>query len=70
MISTGLSDPFCVLGIVPLWKEYETETSNGSKSQMQFRHDILADHLSKDSLSYTKVQKETLTPTWDEQFRL
>eukprot|EP00057_Strongylocentrotus_purpuratus_P034121 XP_794007.3 PREDICTED: BAI1-associated protein 3 [Strongylocentrotus purpuratus] len=65
--SNGLSDPFCVLGIVALWRE---NTSEGGKHKMSHsRHDLLLDHASKDSLCVTEVKEKTLCPTWREQFR-
>lgn len=65
--SNGLSDPFCVLGIVALWRE---NTSEGGKHKMSHsRHDLLLDHASKDSLCVTEVKEKTLCPTWGEQFR-
>ncbi|XP_071479475.1 protein unc-13 homolog D-like [Diadema antillarum] len=67
--ANGLSDPFCILGIVPLWKEYY-DGKDGARSHLPtMKHDILVDHLSKDALVSTKVQEKTLTPTWKEQFR-
>eukprot|EP00057_Strongylocentrotus_purpuratus_P009738 XP_011664212.1 PREDICTED: protein unc-13 homolog D-like [Strongylocentrotus purpuratus] len=66
--SNGLSDPFCVLGIVALWRE---NTSEGEKHKMSHsRHDPLLDHASKDPLCVTEVKEKTLCPSWREQFRL
>ncbi|XP_030855975.1 BAI1-associated protein 3-like [Strongylocentrotus purpuratus] len=65
--SNGLSDPFCVLGIVALWRE---NTSEGEKHKMSHsRHDPLLDHASKDPLCVTEVKEKTLCPSWREQFR-
>nr|XP_054762891.1 LOW QUALITY PROTEIN: BAI1-associated protein 3-like [Lytechinus pictus] len=65
--ANGLSDPFCVLGIVPLWSENMAESPKRKISQA--RHDLLLDHASKDSLCVTEVKEKTLNPCWREQFR-
>ena len=62
VLLAGLSDPYCVLGVVHLTKDQQASWQKGGKMKK------LTDGM-KDTVS-TTVRPKTLTPIWEEEYDL